>query len=374
MTIRTGLRFASILAVGLAGCQGLENFSRSVDETAARIIPTDTTARPAAESGKYQLALKYMDGDGVPQSYTKAAELLREPAAAGDSDAQFLLGMLYWTGRGVQRDDATAVQWFQRSAQQGHLESQFFVGEAYQRGRGVARDDREAARWFTQAAEGGHTGAQYELGISYSTGRGVARNDQTALEWFEKAANLGHAEAQYFAGQSYTNGWGTAVDHAWAARWYGKAAEQGLAKAQYMLGVAYATGLGLPTDKVAGYAWLSLAAKQNNPDAIRLRDALGSKLARADIERATARAQAWRPASTTQFADPATVRFAQLALASLEFDPGPADGQMGQRTRQAVAAYQAKAGLRADGALSPALVERLKTDNQSRAALAKSPR
>src|SRR5688572_6343449 len=129
---RSGL-LVPLLAFALASCQGLEDFSRSVDEVAARIVPPDTiaAARGAENDASYQLGLKYLDGDGVPQSYVKAAELFREAAGRDVSDAQFLLGLLHWTGRGVAADDAVAAQWFRRAAQQGHPEAQFFLGEAY---------------------------------------------------------------------------------------------------------------------------------------------------------------------------------------------------------------------------------------------------
>jgi len=51
---------------------------------------------------------------------------------------------------------------------------------------------------------------------------------------------------------------------------------------------------------------------------------------------------------------------AQRALASLGFDPGPADGLVGLKTRDALRAWQKARGLTADGYLSPAMVQRLK--------------
>ncbi|MDB5457128.1 MAG: lytic murein transglycosylase [Caulobacter sp.] len=51
---------------------------------------------------------------------------------------------------------------------------------------------------------------------------------------------------------------------------------------------------------------------------------------------------------------------AQIALARLGFDPGPADGVVGAGTRKALRAWQAARGLPADGYLSMDMVARLK--------------
>ncbi len=54
-----------------------------------------------------------------------------------------------------------------------------------------------------------------------------------------------------------------------------------------------------------------------------------------------------------------TVRSAQLYLGFLGFDPGPIDGMMGLRTRQAIAAFQASKGMPTAGAVNLALVSAL---------------
>ncbi len=58
----------------------------------------------------------------------------------------------------------------------------------------------------------------------------------------------------------------------------------------------------------------------------------------------------------------AEVVAAQATLATLGFDPGGVDGQVGEQTRRAVRAWQRARGLPADGYLSAAMVARLKAD------------
>lgn len=56
-----------------------------------------------------------------------------------------------------------------------------------------------------------------------------------------------------------------------------------------------------------------------------------------------------------------SVRQAQTLLAKLGYDPGPADGLMGARTREAIREYQKAAGLPVDGKVSERLIAHLKT-------------
>ncbi len=63
-------------------------------------------------------------------------------------------------------------------------------------------------------------------------------------------------------------------------------------------------------------------------------------------------------------ADRATVSDLQLRLQNLGYDPGPADGQLGPKTRAAIRAYQRDAGLRADGQVTASLVRRIKTESR----------
>jgi len=55
----------------------------------------------------------------------------------------------------------------------------------------------------------------------------------------------------------------------------------------------------------------------------------------------------------------ASMARAQALLAGLGFDPGPADGFMGERTRKAIMDFQKAIGLPADGAPSQTLLAEL---------------
>ena len=46
---------------------------------------------------------------------------------------------------------------------------------------------------------------------------------------------------------------------------------------------------------------------------------------------------------------------AQRGLKKLHYDPGPADGVLGSKTRAAIRAFQAASGLPSDGRMSPEL-------------------
>ena len=63
-----------------------------------------------------------------------------------------------------------------------------------------------------------------------------------------------------------------------------------------------------------------------------------------------------------------TVKTTQILLAALDYDPGPVDGQMGTKLREAIRAFETKDGMRPDGEISDRLVQRLSFTLASRKA------
>jgi localization factor PodJL len=121
----------------------------------------------------------------------------------------------------------------------------------------------------------------------------------------------------------------------------------------------YARGLGVPQDDVQAYMWLTLAGALEpylRDIAAEAREPVAARLSPAQLTWAREMAHNWRADSqpAPQVASPpraltdeesAALADVQAKLAALGYDPGPADGVMGARTRAAIRAFQADAGL-----------------------------
>ena len=84
-------------------------------------------------------------------------------------------------------------------------------------------------------------------------------------------------------------------------KWYRLAAEQGSTQAQDHLGTMYAMGVGVPQDYVQAHMWFNLAgaslpaSDSRRRGAAANRDAVESKMTRAQIAEARQRAREWMP-------------------------------------------------------------------------------
>ena len=160
------------------------------------VPPTAAEAPRSNPLEDYRQGLRYALGNGVPQDYEKAANLLLKAALRGVPDAQYNLGALYASGLGVPKDPVQAATWYQAAAQQKHPLAAFNLALAYVDGTGVEQSDTEAARWFRRAAEQGVSNAQFDLAALYLTGRGVERSPTEAYAWFSVLSASGDNEAR----------------------------------------------------------------------------------------------------------------------------------------------------------------------------------
>ena len=123
-------------------------------------------------------------------------ELVRA-ADSGNQFAQFNLALKYDNGQGVPQDYTQAVKWYNKAAEQGLAVAQFNLGVMYDNGQGVPQDYTQAVKWYRKAAEQGYGEAQYNLGVGYYQGQGVPQNYSEAYVWFSLAATNGYEPAIY---------------------------------------------------------------------------------------------------------------------------------------------------------------------------------
>ena len=166
----------------------------------------------------------------------------------------------------------------------------------------------------------------------------------TALREWQPLAERGYARSQYSVGVLYDRGQGVSQDYGEAAKWYRKAAEQGYSSAQFNLAQMFRRGQGVRQDYAEAAKWFRKAAEQGNAEA---KEALRLLAGQAP------------PTEVLERVSPGLVKKVQQVLEGLGYDPGPPDGTLGPRTRAAVRAFQADAGIAAEGRVSRRLLTRL---------------
>jgi TPR repeat protein len=112
--------------------------------------------RKAAEQGMASAQLNignmYNNGEGVPQSYSKAVRWYRKAAEQGAAKAQFNLGNMYDTGEGVSRNPVMAYVVNNLAAAQGH--------ESARNNRDIIANDLSRE----QIAEGQRMASEWRVG------------------------------------------------------------------------------------------------------------------------------------------------------------------------------------------------------------------
>ncbi|MFN3835562.1 MAG: peptidoglycan-binding protein [Glycocaulis sp.] len=284
-------------------------------------------ARPAADTAP-PAATVVQASSTVPD----APLTLEAAATAGDPVARYQLAIQRLNAGDVQ-GGATLMR---RAAEQGVPDAQFRFARMLERGEGVAADPAAARSWMVRAAEAGHLRAMYEAGVMYVNLSPTPANQQAAAGWFEQAAL------------------------------------HGMGDSQFNLGLLFEEGFGVPQSAADAYAWFLIAAAGGDSAAQERASTLRRSLS-ADERAAAEEAvrgyaprvldpqvqgryapQAWETGVSARL-----IARAQELLAASGYDAGPADGAFGQRTREAIVAYQRAEGLEASGAVDSALIARL---------------
>lgn len=282
-------------------------------------------------------------------------------------------------------DDVGSVA-LREAASEGNAMALYVVGERLaDAARSGDGDLSEALKWYERAAELGFAPAQYRTGNFYEKGFGAERDFSTAKTWYQLAAEQGNASAMHNLAVLFASGADGPPDFDSAARWFLRAAELGVRDSQFNLGILAAKGQGVPQDLGESYKWFALAAQSGDDEAAAKRDDIANVLRPDQLETARGATALWRAKPVDQAAnrvdvpaawqtgDTVTAAAAPIsdedmrrAVANIQailndngYDAGPVDGLMGQKTRDAIIAFQRDNGLPATGNVDQTLVESL---------------
>ena len=101
----------------------------------------------------FQLAMKHIYGDGVPEDNALAVKLLTRARDLGHAEAAYNLGICYHYGYGVAVDLDRAYALYLESANGGFGKGMELVGRFFNRGIYVERDRKQAEYWLRKAME-----------------------------------------------------------------------------------------------------------------------------------------------------------------------------------------------------------------------------
>ena len=207
---------------------------------------------------------------------------------------------------------ATGSLQLREAAAMGNGEAQFVIATRYLNGEnGLQQDFGKAAYWYGKAAASGNAPAQYRLGTLYERGKGVAKDLKAALGWYERSASLGNVKAMHNAAVLAANSDQEKSDYARAFKWFSLGAAHGLKDSQFNLAILLERGLGTKANPREALFWYSAAAQQNDADANKRAGVLAKTLSAADLKSTQERLQSWKPevapevANTVAVSDPA---------------------------------------------------------------------
>ncbi|MBO0904204.1 peptidoglycan-binding protein [Jiella sonneratiae] len=305
--------------------------------------PAPADAGAATDAQGAQPAIAPADLPSIPEGL--ASQPLMAAAQAGDPKALFEIGLRLMEGRLGEPDPKAAARWFELAAGRDFAPAEYSLGTLYEKGNGVDRDLAKARDEYQAAADGGNVRAMHNLAVLYATGIDGKSDPAKAAQWFEKAASYGMPDSQY------------------------------------NLGILFARGAGVDQDLVKSYKWFSIVAGEGDKDAASKRDEIRKALTPAQLKSADADIAGFKPLARNEQANTVdipkewtgpsektetssvdmtrAIRNIQAILIKIGYDPGAPDGVMGEKTTQAIKAFQKDSGLAATGKVDETLIRKL---------------
>lgn len=190
-------------------------------------LDLDATGSVGSSAGKRSPAATDTPREPLPPMSDKLPVLLRNAAAKGQSAAEYEIGIRYVEGNGVPQNTDEGVRWLERAANAGLAPAHFRLGGLYEKGLGVKKNLDTARRHYVIAADKGHAKAMHNLAVLFAEGVEGKPDYRAASHWFQRAAAHGVADSQYNLGILYARGIGIEQNLPESYKWFSLAALQG---------------------------------------------------------------------------------------------------------------------------------------------------
>lgn len=220
-----------------------------------------------------------------------------------------------------------------------------------------SKDYRAAFASYKAAAELGGSYGQFMLANMYLSGEGCKRNPSESYRWMKKSADLGYPPANYLLGRA-----AVAQNPLTAVEYFKKAADKEHEESMYALGLMYAIGIGgEKANTVEALRWFRMAKAQGFPVEEELLSESEIKSYMKRINKQTAQANKMA-ANKMEVSKKEIIQEIQKILAQFGYNPGPADGVYGEKTRLAIQEFQRENNIDADGLATTDILEKLKAN------------
>ena len=124
----------------------------------------------------HELALIYLNGDGIARNINKAQELFQKASELGNSESTYLLGKLYLSNKTIFYDEKKAYNTFVDAANQNNSKAQLMLAKFFLLGGVVPKDYEKALYYFKLASKQKEYDANCYIAYMYASGTGVFPN------------------------------------------------------------------------------------------------------------------------------------------------------------------------------------------------------
>ena len=139
-------------------------------------------------SVQYEISPLFANND----EFKKGLNWLKNAAAHGYGNAEYVLGLVYFNGVGVKRDKQKGFELLVRAAAHGVINAYYAVGMIYEMGLNGKKDTDKSFYWLDKAAHFDSKDAIFILAMKYADGIDVPKDAAKAAE-LEKLDPIYHA-------------------------------------------------------------------------------------------------------------------------------------------------------------------------------------